>query len=569
MATVTALVRPFVDYQNFMSPNLLTGFDLDSAVGVQLDAVGLWIGRTRNVQIPISGAYFSWDTPGLGWDQGNWQGLFDSTTGITALDDNTYRDLLRAKIILNRTDGTTATMQSAILALFNRFVGTIVSIHDNQDMTMTVSISGVVPPAVYLSLLDNSELVVAPSGVGVTYTVTSLNTVALFGWDTESATVRGWDEGAWGGTLGVGPSQVTKFALVSSTSTSATFSWVPPPVGTGTPSYQLEYRVSGTNAAFQLIGSPTNSTQETVNNLTPGQSYDFQVYAINDTGAGPPSPYLTVTLPSSGASQVTGLAASAQTSSSITVLWNAVGGTTPTYSVQYRWTGTNGAWTTLPATTQTSATIGNLQSGTLYDIQVFATTTAAGPPSAVLTIGTTGALPGAISGLAVTSANVNDVVLTWSPPSAGSTAGLTYVVQYAQNATSPSYITFSGTPTTNSDGTLTVDVTGLQASTAYLFTVYAVNAGGHGPTSSAVSATTQAAPLGQITGLAVVSTTATTVTLSWNALGGAASYQVIYQQAGWTWWQNGPSVNAPTTTATVTLPTGSQGVTYYFEVYAT
>jgi hypothetical protein len=113
-----------------------------------------------------------------------------------------------------------------------------------------------------------------------------------------------------------------------------------------------------------------------------------------------------------------------------------------------------------------------------------------------------------------------------------------------------------------------MDQTGLQPSTAYSIEAYASNAGGRGPATAPVTGTTQKAPIGQVTGLTVVSATAANVTLSWTAVAGATSYQVLYQQTGWTWWVNGPLVNAPTTQATVQMPTGSQGVTYDFEVYA-
>ncbi|OON35644.1 hypothetical protein BTJ39_22205, partial [Izhakiella australiensis] len=56
---------------------LLAAFDIDTAVGTQLDILGEWIGRSRIVSQPISGIYFSFDTDGLGWDQGVWQGPYD------------------------------------------------------------------------------------------------------------------------------------------------------------------------------------------------------------------------------------------------------------------------------------------------------------------------------------------------------------------------------------------------------------------------------------------------------------------------------------------------------------
>ena len=46
-------------------------YDLDDAVGAQLDAVGLWIGFSRFIALDVD-IYFSWNISGVGWDQGIW-----------------------------------------------------------------------------------------------------------------------------------------------------------------------------------------------------------------------------------------------------------------------------------------------------------------------------------------------------------------------------------------------------------------------------------------------------------------------------------------------------------------
>lgn len=55
--------RPLIDITS-ATRGLVSAFDIDTAVGVQLDILGLWIGRSRIVSQPISGVYFSWDTEG-------------------------------------------------------------------------------------------------------------------------------------------------------------------------------------------------------------------------------------------------------------------------------------------------------------------------------------------------------------------------------------------------------------------------------------------------------------------------------------------------------------------------
>jgi hypothetical protein len=73
--------RPLLDTSTALN-SLITAFDIDTAVGVQLDILGEWIGRSRYVAVPISGIFFSWDTDGLGYDQGVWQGHMTRIQGI-------------------------------------------------------------------------------------------------------------------------------------------------------------------------------------------------------------------------------------------------------------------------------------------------------------------------------------------------------------------------------------------------------------------------------------------------------------------------------------------------------
>ena len=104
VATVALRVQPYIDMQNLLA-GMPALFDLDVAIGDQLDKTGLWIGLTRFLEIPLS-IYFSWDTAGLGWDQGVWSGSYSPGHGIVALDDPHYRILLKARVVANQWDGT-------------------------------------------------------------------------------------------------------------------------------------------------------------------------------------------------------------------------------------------------------------------------------------------------------------------------------------------------------------------------------------------------------------------------------------------------------------------------------
>lgn len=117
VATVSALITNLVTLQNLVQtfPDL---FDVDLAVGQQLDVVGEWIGISRYLQTELPNVFFSLDTPGLGLDQGVWKGKFDSTTGLTVLEDQHYRILIKAKIVANNWNGSIPNAYSAWDTLF-------------------------------------------------------------------------------------------------------------------------------------------------------------------------------------------------------------------------------------------------------------------------------------------------------------------------------------------------------------------------------------------------------------------------------------------------------------------
>lgn len=179
-----------------MESGLVQAFDLDTAIGAQLDAVGEWVGISRKINTPIAGVYFSFDTAGVGFDQGIWKGPFDPDTGITTLPDDTYRILIRAKIGANRWDGSMAGWKAIIDQVFPP--ETNIFAQDNGDMTMTVVVAGEPPSALFLALLTEGYLTLKPEAIGVAfYFVNSVPGIPAFGFDADTTTVGGFDVGAW------------------------------------------------------------------------------------------------------------------------------------------------------------------------------------------------------------------------------------------------------------------------------------------------------------------------------------------------------------------------------------
>jgi hypothetical protein len=188
---------------------LISAFDIDEAIGVQLDALGEWIGRSRIVSQPISGVYFSFDTAGLGWDQGVWQGPYDPDAGFTSLSDDTYRIVLKAKIAINSWDGQNDSLP-AILEIALDGSGLRMQIVDNQDMTISVwvfpeeDISQV--SLELLAAIKQGYLTVKAAGVwaGDIQTPSILTPSVgskFFGFDMDNEYIAGFDDGAWGVTL--------------------------------------------------------------------------------------------------------------------------------------------------------------------------------------------------------------------------------------------------------------------------------------------------------------------------------------------------------------------------------
>ena len=175
LASIVTAVQPFVDAANVVA-TLPSAYDLDLAVGAQLDTVGLWVGVTRYLIEPLPGIFFSWNTVGLGWGQGVWHPPYVPTDGLVALDDPTYRLLLKGRIIANAWDGTIAGAFPALNQIFNSTTtpGTTFYIQDNYDMTMNFVMTGTFPGTLFATIFTTGLLGLKPVGVDVTYVNTSV-----------------------------------------------------------------------------------------------------------------------------------------------------------------------------------------------------------------------------------------------------------------------------------------------------------------------------------------------------------------------------------------------------------
>lgn len=172
LAMLSAFCQAQVDQQNVMN-SFSALFDVDLAVGDQLDKIGNWVGVSRN--------------------------LNQSLLGVTVLPDASYRLLIKLFIAQNVWDGTIPGIYSIWNTILQPTVGPIL-IQDNQDMTMLVVL--LTPPASLLSLaiVTQGYFLMRPAGVRITgYFEPSLPYpgTPLFGFDVENTTIAGFDIGAW------------------------------------------------------------------------------------------------------------------------------------------------------------------------------------------------------------------------------------------------------------------------------------------------------------------------------------------------------------------------------------
>lgn len=195
MATVEAVLKPLCELESLLG-NMRTCFDLDTAIGRQLDAVGVRVGRSRYLNTPLEGVYFSWNEEGLGWGQGIWKGKYDPDRGLISLPDDIYRLLLKAKVAANHWDGTTEHAYAAWEIAFAD-EGALIVIQDNQDMSMVVGVAGMPLTPVFEQLLLQGYIPLKPEGVRINWYAVTPDGGPLFAWNCDSDALAGWGKGSW------------------------------------------------------------------------------------------------------------------------------------------------------------------------------------------------------------------------------------------------------------------------------------------------------------------------------------------------------------------------------------
>lgn len=168
--TIGLITQPLLDNQTTLL-GLPDDFDLDDALGAQLDVIGLWVGMGRVVN--------------------------SDKDGVITMDDDTYRMVLRVKIQANHWDGTMEALPG-IYAGLSASLGATIFVVDNFDMTMDIYVSGTRLSPLMRTIISMGLLDIKPEGVRVRNHIISSDTGKLFGFNLNNDFIAGFNTGVWG-----------------------------------------------------------------------------------------------------------------------------------------------------------------------------------------------------------------------------------------------------------------------------------------------------------------------------------------------------------------------------------
>ncbi|MCW6004404.1 fibronectin type III domain-containing protein [Micromonospora sp. CPCC 205371] len=290
----------------------------------------------------------------------------------------------------------------------------------------------------------------------------------------------------------------------------AVLRWQPVP---GATSYWLHQRdVTGGQTHFARVPTSTTATQKEAAFLFDGHTYEYKVTAANAAGAGPFSATVTATVDVPPPAAPSGVTATANTTGGVTVAWSAVPNVWG-YAVHRRDLTAGETEFTQDGQVDSLSTqlvAEDLLHGHEYEFVVTAKNGGGDSPRSAAARATARYSPPAqVTGLAATPKADGSIELTWAEVA----PGLWYqVYQRDVTAGDPE---FTQLPLPATSTTLTAGY--LLHGHEYEYKVAAINAGGEGPASASVRATSKLAPPAAPTALTATAAAAGTITLAWTA----------------------------------------------------
>ncbi len=337
-----------------------------------------------------------------------------------------------------------------------------------------------------------------------------------------------------------------------------------------------EYRQATGNGDFgswQTAALHSVSTHATLEGLTNGTPYRFQLRAVNGLGAGPASVTVSAT-PSppvpSAPETVVGLTATAG-DGSVTLNWQQpaagapeISGFEVRYSVNYA---PFTAWLTLSGVgpTDTSHTVTGLTNNAVHRFQLRAVNTVgSSDPSPMVTATPMWAAPGPPTNLVATPGD-GRVRLSWTAPQGVSEITRWELRQRQGSSPWGDWVALSGTDL----NTVSHTVLGLVNQSAYSFQLRALNPAGVGTPSAVVTAT----PVASLPDAPQVSAIASyaAVALSWPAVSNVAEitrFEVRWRASGGAFGNWAPITGSGLSTTSHQVTGLTNGTTYEFEVRA-
>lgn len=153
-----AMVKALADVviMNQLPNQVQDAFDIETAVGVQLDVLGKYVGANR-----------------MGY----------TASGPVTLDDDDFRVLIKLQIIKNNSGSSLATIQELLAA---NFAGQIL-VSDNQDMGLNYVVVESLGTSDLLNVIAYGGYLPAPMAVETSVTFVPSHEFPFFGFRTYSA----------------------------------------------------------------------------------------------------------------------------------------------------------------------------------------------------------------------------------------------------------------------------------------------------------------------------------------------------------------------------------------------
>lgn len=154
-----------VDAAYQLSKGMYELYDIDTAIGDQLDVIGEWVGVNRVLN-------------------------FQPVYGPAIMTDDTYRSVIKSKIAQNAWNGT----NEQYVTLWDGILPEVpIIFSDNQDMSISV-VAITTPDDYVIELINNGYFLIKPQAVGLNFAAVPI----LFAYDAESLDpllYSGYDDG--------------------------------------------------------------------------------------------------------------------------------------------------------------------------------------------------------------------------------------------------------------------------------------------------------------------------------------------------------------------------------------